>query len=638
MKLRKPLILLVISFLALPVFGGWQRAALFGADVRALIGDPRDPDTLFLGTSAGEVYVTHDAAKSWTNAYHGTPFPGYVVDNLVMDRDGRLWAACWGLWGGGVVAVSQDGGRSWTRRDAGLEDLSVRAIAIDPHDASFVLIGGLTGVYRSYDSGASWEKISDQVNVESLAIDPRTRDRIYVGTWRQGWRTEDGGKSWSLINNGMVLDTDMFSITVEANDPDSVWVSTCGWVYNTANRGDKWTRFRDGFNNRRIHDIEVDPCDPDTLYAGSVAGLYRTDDRGKSWYVVSDEGLVVNNIVLHPQRPERIILGVEGDGVYVSDDRGKNFTRSCTGLYNVRVTSIVADPSVKDRVYASVVFGGEASGIYRSNDAGVTWEKASSTKIPEVLSLAISAEGDADPRFVAGTQNGFFFSADGNEWTQAAPENAVLRVDKILRFNKTRYFAATSEGVFTSRDGSKSWYRLANADTRTVDITLATMANQRVLLALTDSGVTLFDGEKWTAVSDAPTRGHTLAVRDVNGMQLVFVAGAQGVKAGRIDLDRHWMPVDAPDALHASVFGASSRLFLSSRQQREVLVGDTKGGEWMSLTLPSRNAEVTSISADPFREQRYFIGTQSEGVWVFDGVMEKYVAKTASATTATFTQ
>jgi photosystem II stability/assembly factor-like uncharacterized protein len=629
---RKSLILLLVLF-SLPLFGQWRRAALYGADPRALIGDPSDPDTLFLGTSSGTVYVTHDGAKTWTNPYHGTPFPGYIVDNLLLDREGRLWAACWGLWGGGVVAVSDNGGKSWTRRDGGLEDFSVRAIAIDPRDANFVLIGGLTGVYRSFDGGGSWEKISDQVNVESLAIDPRTRDRIYVGTWRQGWRTEDGGKSWTLINNGMVLDTDMFGITIEASNPDSIWVSTCGWVYNTANRGDKWVRFRDGFNNRRIHDIEVDPCDPDTLYAGSVAGLYRSDDRGKTWYVVSDENLVVNSIVLHPQRPDRIIVAVEGDGVYVSDDRGKTFARSSTGLYNVRITSIVADPSMKDRAYASVVFGGEASGIYRSNDGGATWERASTTKLPEVLSLTIAPEGDAEPRFVAGTQNGFFYSDDGNEWTQAAPINAVIRVDKVLRFNKTRYFAATSEGVFTSRDAAKTWYRLADADTRAADIALGTLAGKRVLFALTDNGLTLFDGEKWMAVSDAPPRGHTLAIRDGE----IYIAGALGVKAGRIDLDRHWMPADAPDAQYAAVFGASSQLFLTSRQQGEVLVAG-KQSEWMSLPLPSRNAEVTAIVPDPFHEQRYYVGTQMEGVWVFDGVMEKYVAKTASAGATAFTQ
>ena len=66
MTLRKLLILLAITFVAAPMFGQWRRAALFGADVRALLGDPTDPDTLYLGTSSGEVYLTRDGAKSWT--------------------------------------------------------------------------------------------------------------------------------------------------------------------------------------------------------------------------------------------------------------------------------------------------------------------------------------------------------------------------------------------------------------------------------------------------------------------------------------------------------------------------------------------------------------------------------------------
>src|SRR5205085_10766717 len=131
---------------------------------------------------------------------------------------------------------------------------------------------------------------------------------------------------------------------------------------------------------------------------------------------------------------------------------------------------------------------------------GATWERASTTRLPEVLSLDISADGDGDPKFIAGTQSGFFTSNDAVEWTQSSPVNATFRADKILRFNRARLFAATSDGVFTSRDGGKAWYRLANAGNRTVDLTLGTLANQRVLFALTDAGVTMFDGEKWTPI------------------------------------------------------------------------------------------------------------------------------------------
>jgi photosystem II stability/assembly factor-like uncharacterized protein len=628
--MRKLLILLAISLLATPLAAQWRRAGLHGADVRALIVDPSSPDTFYLGTSGGEVYVSRDGAKSWASPRY-LPFPNYVVDNLLLDREGKLWAASWGLWGGGVIAVSPDGGATWERRDAGLEDFSVRAIAIDPNDAKFVVVGGLTGVYRSTDAGKSWEKISDQINVESLAIHPANRDRIYVGTWRQGWRTDDGGKNWKHIAEGMVLDTDMFNITIDPSNPDNIWVATCGWVYNSVNGGDNWTRYKDGFDNRRIHDVRIDPVDPNVIYAGSVAGLYRSDNKGKLFGIASDAGLVINSIVLHPERPKRIVLGIEGDGVYVSHDRGKSYERSSAGLQNLRITTVVPDPFEKERVYASVVFGGAASGIYRSDDAGKTWAKVSQIALPEVLTLTVASEADADVKFIAGTEKGFFWSNDAAQWTQAPPSDFPIRVDKIVRFNRLRSFAATAEGVFTTRDGGKNWYRLAGAKNRAVDISLGTLAGNRALYALTAAGVEVFDGEAWSTITDAPAKGRTIAVRSANGAELLYVAGAQGVKAGMIDAMRRWQQVEAPDAQYAVVHGGmragGQMLFLTSRQQREILIGEPTESEWTELTLPSRNAEVTSVVPDPFVRDRYYVGTLGEGVFVYEGKTRRVIAR-----------
>ncbi|HYK03721.1 MAG TPA: hypothetical protein VE974_18325 [Thermoanaerobaculia bacterium] len=629
--MRKLLILLTVLLSATPLAAQWRRAGLYGADVRALIVDPAHPDTLYLGTSGGEVYVSNDGAKSWTNPRYGIPFPNYIVDNLLLDREGVLWAASWGLWGGGVIAVSSDSGRTWERRDAGLEDFSVRAIAVDPNDANFVVAGGLTGVYRSRNAGKTWTKISDQINVESLAIDPRSQDRIFVGTWRQGWRTDDGGKSWKHVADGMVLDTDMFHITIDPAKPDNVWVATCGWVYNSQNGGDKWTRYRDGFNNRRIHDVDIDPCDKDVIYAGSVAGLYRTEDHGKSWYVMSDESLVINSVVLHPQRPQRIVLGIEGDGVYLSNDRGKTFQRTSDGLHNLRITNIAPDPFRKNRVYASVVFGGNASGIYRSDDAGKTWEKASKIALPEVLSMTIATEADAEVKFVAGTEKGFFYSNDAEEWTQAEPSSFPIRVDKVLRFNRNRAFAATAEGVFTTRDAGKSWYRLGGAKNRAIDIAIASLEGNKALVAMTSAGLEVFDGSKWTTVTGAPDKGRTIAIRNIDGREHIFIAGSQGVQAGVISEARTWEATEAPHAQFAAVHGGTrssgQMLFLTSRAQREILVGEPSDGAWMELTLPTRNAEVTSVSPDPFTRERYYVGTLGEGIYVYEGKMNRYVAR-----------
>jgi len=107
----------------------------------------------------------------------------------------------------------------------------------------------------------------------------------------------------------------------------------------------------------------------------------------------------------------------------------------------------------------------------------------------------------------------------------------------------------------------------------------------------------------------------------------------QGVKAGIIDATRTWKASDAPDAQYAVVHGGSrtsgQMLFLTSRQQREILVGEPADSRWTELTLPSHNTEVTSIVPDPFLRDRYFVGTLGEGVFVYEGKTRRYVAKGA---------
>jgi hypothetical protein len=105
------------------------------------------------------------------------------------------------------------------------------------------------------------------------------------------------------------------------------------------------------------------------------------------------------------------------------------------------------------------------------------------------------------PPLIAGTEKGFYWSTNGSEWTQAVPSNAPIRVNKIVRYNKQRLFAATSEGVFTSRDAGKSWYRLAGSDNRTVDIAVGMLGDKRLVL------VRVFPGQDREARQHAMTEG-----------------------------------------------------------------------------------------------------------------------------------
>jgi hypothetical protein len=251
-----------------------------------------------------------------------------------------------------------------------------------------------------------------------------------------------------------------------------------------------------------------------------------------------------------------------------------------------------------------------------------------------VLSLAIASEDDADPKFLAGTEKGFFYSNDAEEWTQAPPSRFPIRVNKVLQYNSFRSFAATADGVFTTRDGGKSWYRLAGADNGTVDVTIGSIGGKKALYALTTNGIAVFDGDQWLTVPNAPSKGRTIAVRTVERIEYVFVAGATGVKAGRIDWDGSWIESEAPDAQYAAVYGstgsANHLLFLTSRQQREILVGTAHQSDWLELVLPTQNTEVTTIAPDPHGD-RFYVGTVGEGVFVYEGKTQKYVRKTTSS-------
>jgi photosystem II stability/assembly factor-like uncharacterized protein len=610
----KTVALLALLLLAMPAAGAkWTRAGLYGADVRAMALDPANPDRIYLGTSQGEVYRSDDGGMSWTNPRGANPFPGFVVDNLVVDSSSRVWAASWGLWGGGVVALSEDGGESWERRDDGIANLSVRAFTVFDSDPRLLFAGGLTGIFRSRDAGLSWERIADLPNVESIAVDPRDENRILAGTWRQAYRTVDGGGSWTLASDGMVLDTDIFTITIDRQDPDSVWLSTCGWVYHSTDGGGKWKRYRDGFDNRRIHDVKIDPLDRERILAGSVAGLYRTEDKGTSWSRISDDRLVINSIIVTAARPERILLGTEGDGVYRSIDGGKTFERTSDGLYNVRVAAVTPDPVEKGHLYAAVIFGNAASGIYHSVDGGEKWSQLSHDGMPEVLTLFVQEAGPA--RFIAGTERGFYSSADGVSWNESTI--LPLRVDKIVRYSGRRLFAATSEGVYTSRNGGESWYRLRGEGRRILDLELGTFGGETALYALHDEGLEIFDGRDWWKVREFPVGVRSIDFQKVDGVEGLVAFTGDRVQAGTAE-GGIWKVLDPATELAARIRRASEidrAIMMVSRSAASPFAGN---GTWTYLRLPVPERSITSISSDPSEPSRLYIGTHGDGIFILE--------------------
>jgi photosystem II stability/assembly factor-like uncharacterized protein len=403
---------------------GWEALPIWGADVRSMAVAPDDPDLVLAGTTTGQLYISRNGGASWTDA--GTPlsFSGWVVSALRWDPNhaGRLWVALWGVWGGGQVAVSDDLGKTWAARSAGLPEEPVYSLALAPGREGRLFAGTLSGVYGSEDGGLSWRQLTgaeaDIQKVTSLVVDPTRPDTVIAGTWRRAYRSDDAGHTWTGIFEGMVLDTEVFSFTPVPEHPGEIWASSCGWVYQTVDHGDHWVRFKD-FDERRTLSFAV--TSDGRLLAGTVSGVFTSADGGKSWRRLSDPALSVSAIAYTPARPNRLLIGTEGSGIWISTNGGTDFFRSSRGMTATRVGAMAL---AGDDLLVAVNHAGPLSGVYVSRDRGKSFN-ADFKPLPTVLDLAVFAG-----RAYAATTGGLF-ERRGADWHRL-PELGTERVEQLL--------------------------------------------------------------------------------------------------------------------------------------------------------------------------------------------------------------
>jgi hypothetical protein len=260
---------------------------------------------------------------------------------------------------------------------------------------------------------------------------------VIAGTFRRAFRSDDGGATWRGIFEGMVLDSQVFSLTAVPGSPAEVWASTCGWVYRTTDLGERWTRFKGGLAERRTPSFQALP--DGRLLAGTVGGVYLSDDGGTTWRRQTRDDLTILSIAYHPRRPQVVLAGTEGSGVWRSTDGGASFAPAYRGISSPRITALASGPG---EVVAAVAHGGPGSGIYVSTDGGRRFLHQLS-QIPTVLALA-STGSEA----WAATEQGLWARRDGL-WDRVA-ELPEARFESV---------AAGREGRVVVRGGGALWER-----------------------------------------------------------------------------------------------------------------------------------------------------------------------------------
>lgn len=156
---------------------------------------PQDSNVIWIGTDDGQVQVTRDGGKNWTNVSKN-------ISNLPQGRIYQLDVSPFSP-SGCYIAVdchmldnkkpylykTEDYGRTWTEISKGLpDDEPVHVVREDPNQKGFLVLGTETGLYYSIDDGGSWTKIKSNfpnVPVWDLKFVKQTHD-LAVATHGRG--------------------------------------------------------------------------------------------------------------------------------------------------------------------------------------------------------------------------------------------------------------------------------------------------------------------------------------------------------------------------------------------------------------------------------------------------------------------
>ncbi len=521
----------------------WIPVGPNGGDARSFAVDPADPQHLYLGTTTSWIYQSRDGGGSWKRLAKLGKTDDMVVDSLVVDSSDAktLFAGVWQVdRPAGGIYTSHDGGATWTTI-AEMDGQSVRALTQSSSNPKILVAGTLKGVYRSEDGGLDWKEISPPDSgeiheVESIAIDPNDPKTIYAGTWHLPWKTTDGGASWHNIKQGLIDDSDVFSIIVDPTRPTVMYMSACSGIYRSESAGEL-SRKVQGIPStaRRTRVLMQDPVNRKVVYAGTTEGLYRTMDDGVKWSRITGPDVIINDIYINPKDPQHVLLATDRGGVLQSNDGGASFKASNDGFSQRQVAVLLSDARHEGTIYAGVLNDKGYGGVFVTADGGMTWQQQSNgLDGKDVFTLAQTDDG----MLLAGTNHGIF-RWTGSEW--AADGNVVSYTQKtvysVKNGKKTKttkqiaqpgapidarvndintasgvWFAATSEGIYRSENQGSAWvgpvlkgdnYRFVSAKGNVV---LA--ANRKQMMISTDGGITWQDiklPEKLTSVQAVTT-------------------------------------------------------------------------------------------------------------------------------------
>ena len=269
----------------------------------------------------------------------------------------------------------------------------------------------------------------------------------------------------------------VFSLAMNPKDPNTLFASTACGLFETSDGGNNWAKVGEISSYCPITTcLVINPLDDQVMYAGtSCDGIYKSEDRGKNWRNIAFQTMAVNFIEIDPQNPSTLYALVsvnlaESAKLFKSYDGGLNWDdRTPSNLDYLGIYSVRVNPQD-----SSIVYLGVDNSFLKSSDGGIHWEKMADLPCPSIScaleDIQISKENPETIFISSGIE--LYKTTDGGlNWRVLGWSNLYPNMGNILSFKvdfsqNTIYLLSFMYGIFKTNDEGKNWTQIIDSKYR----------------------------------------------------------------------------------------------------------------------------------------------------------------------------
>lgn len=436
--------------------------------------------TILAGTNDG-MYRSSDNGNSWSEVYQMRSIPiysmaaneseSYALVQITGDQPGLF--------------RSIDKGESW------------KQIEYPPYMFTSLAMVGSTvfastkflGVWKSSDSGVTWNQISEGVG-ERVGSIKACGTSVFAFVDNTVYRLVYNGSVWKEVNKGLpnseVRTVSAGKYAIYAVCPDSTNLDNK--VYKSTDNGDNWTKLSVQVPPETIHCIEEIG---ENLFVGTrFNGIYRSSVSGGEWSL-SNSGLAMKNITALYVTGSTLFAGTLDSRVYRSSNNGYSWDLFTVLGFSTQVKCFASS--------STSLFIGSNSGVFRCTETDGNYTRVDSG-ITSKNCLALCYKWD---NLFAGTFSGGIFrsSNNGNSWSTFNQGLTDTNVRCLLVRGGTIFAGTRNRGIFRCFDLLKGWEQMNNGLTDS-NVTCLLEKGQDVFAGTQTAIFRTTDlGETWVNVS-----------------------------------------------------------------------------------------------------------------------------------------